>query len=205
MRRGPHSPRKRERALLDASLLKNMADTHTGRLSTAAGIHHPLLPLQTWTNVSTDPESVKAAASASTPRAATPASAHPAWSSTQRTRGIAQVEPSARKGEAGLEQGKEPRQFPEPKQQREETQVPVTTGVCQGPASGSPPRTVPPRTRETAETSGLKLGSVNISQTSPLPHLSHSSRGSSHFWFLEGEPWSRAPEARTLGLEVQPL
>ena len=75
MRRGPHSPRKRERALLDASLLKNMADTHTGRLSTAAGIHHPLLPLQTWTNVSTDPESVKAAASASTPRAATPASA----------------------------------------------------------------------------------------------------------------------------------
>ena len=45
MRRGPHSPRKRERALLDASVLRNVADIQTGRLSTAAGIHHPLLPL----------------------------------------------------------------------------------------------------------------------------------------------------------------
>ena len=150
-------------------------------------------PLQTWMNVSTDPESVKAAASASTPRAATPASAHPAWRSTQRTQGIAQVETPGRKGEAGPELGKEPRRFPEPEQEREGTQGPVMTRVCWGPASGSPLRTVPPQTRETAETSGPKLGCVNISQASPLPHLPHSSRESSHFRFLEGEPWSRAP------------
>ena len=162
-------------------------------------------PLQTWTNVSTDPESVKAAASASTLRVTTPASAHLAWSSAQRTRGIAQVETPGRKSEAGLELGKELRWFRDPKNEGDETQAPVTPRACWGPAQGSPPQMVPPQTRETAETSGPKLGSVNISQTSPLPHLPHSSRGSSHFRFLEGEPWSRAPEARILGLEIQPL
>lgn len=45
MRRGPHSPKKREQALLDASMLRNVADIQTRRLSTAAGIHHTLLPL----------------------------------------------------------------------------------------------------------------------------------------------------------------
>ena len=70
-------------------------------------------PLQTWTNVSTDPESVKAAASASTPRATTPASAHLAWSSAQRTRGIAQVDPQKTVwGRPGAEEGAEGVQRP---------------------------------------------------------------------------------------------
>ena len=92
--------------------------------------------LQMWTNVSTDPESVKAAASASTPRAATPASAHPAWSSTQRTQGVAQVETPGRKGEVGLELGKELRWFRDPKQEGDKTQVPVTQGSARAPPKG---------------------------------------------------------------------
>ena len=69
----PRSLRKRRRGLPDASIPGNSCRQPSNTLS---------FPLQTWTNVSGNPDSVKAAASASTPRATTPAGAHPAWSST---------------------------------------------------------------------------------------------------------------------------
>nr|XP_008505307.1 PREDICTED: uncharacterized protein LOC103540488 [Equus przewalskii] len=68
-----------------------------------------------WTNVSRNPESVKAAVSASTPWAATPARARPAWSSTRRTQICAQVEPWV-DTEAGWT-GKEPRRVLQPKEE----------------------------------------------------------------------------------------
>ena len=45
MRKGPRSLRKREQALLDASIAENVAKLQARKLSTAAGIHHALLPL----------------------------------------------------------------------------------------------------------------------------------------------------------------
>ena len=149
-------------------------------------------------NVSRNPKSVKAAASASTPRAATPVSAHPAWSSTWRTRDCAQVEALGRQCEDGLELEEESRRFLEPEEEGEEPQVPAMPRACRGPAQGF----ASPKGPTTGQGGGRAFwawGSlvefpapVNIPQTSPLPHLSHSSRGSCHFLFPEGEPQSRA-------------
>lgn len=38
-------------------------------------------------------------------------------------------------------------------------------------------------------------------QTSPLPHLPHSSRGRCHLWLSEGEPRSRAKENMSKSLD----
>lgn len=102
----------------------------------AAGVHHSLLPLQTWTNANWTLESVKAAASVSTPRAASPAGACWDWRPTRRTQSCAEAEASGRHFEAGLELGKEPGQVPQPKEAGEESQVPEMPQACQAPAQG---------------------------------------------------------------------
>ena len=100
------------------------------RLPMAAGVHHALLPLQTWTNASWALESVKATASASTPRCLL------GLETNLRTQSCAEIEAPGRHYEAGLELGKEPGQVPQPEEVGKDSQVPEMPRACQGPAQG---------------------------------------------------------------------